>query len=313
MSRSISSDSFTGSARLFSSRRLFEPRAVPAYCLCSLAVLIIAAAVSIGAFDFDRKFFFDAAYCTGIVFAFAFAARWLGFSIIADPVEQIALLYSTGLFLAFCSAIAASTAAPMADAALRSADMFLFRVDRVRFIAEMNLGRDAIRFWAFVYNSLSVTPALALALLVVTGKNERAWVMLTAMLLAAFISVIFIAILPAYGTPPFPYEFVAVFDGLREGRLRILDGSVVTGMSTFPSMHAAHATILAVAFSWMGRFAIPLVVLNILMIGSALMVGGHYMVDLVAGIVVGAGAIQASLRLHRHMFAAASKREHVTR
>jgi membrane-associated phospholipid phosphatase len=59
--------------------------------------------------------------------------------------------------------------------------------------------------------------------------------------------------------------------------------------------------MLAIAFSWLGKWAAPLVVLNVLMFFSAMLVGAHYAIDLVGGGVLGVASIAASLWLHRRL------------
>lgn len=292
---------FQALIRFSTGRRIFELHALPTYGLCLLGALLVFAAVASGAFHYDGVLFANVLCSAGIVFSFAYAARWIGFSRIADPIEQLMLMPLLGVIYAFCSVILASTAAPLADPLLLRADMALFGIDRTQFIAEMQLSEPAHRFWGMIYNSFAYTPMLALVLLVATGRQRHAWTLLTALSATAVVSIAFIVVLPAYGTPPFPYEFIAVFDGARDGSLRTLDESVVTGLITFPSFHAAGAVILAFAFGWLGRWAIPLVVLNMLMFVSALIVGGHYVVDLIAGGIVGMAVLYISARLHRRL------------
>jgi membrane-associated phospholipid phosphatase len=60
---------------------------------------------------------------------------------------------------------------------------------------------------------------------------------------------------------------------------------------TFPSFHAALAAITAWAF-WQTRFvAYPALILNIAVTLAAMPVGGHYFVDIVAGLAIAAISI----------------------
>ena len=280
-------------------RFLFAAHSSPAYVICLVGATILACAVASGRFDYDRALFAAAVESVCFVLSCAFAARWIGFSKIADPVEQIMLLLFSALILAFCSVVSASAGAPLADDMLRSLDLAAFGVDRSRLIDELTLSRRSLPFWAWVYNSLAYTPMVAVTALALAGRADCAWAMVTALLGAASVSITFVAVLPAHGVPPFPYAFTAVLDGVRGGSLRTFDNSVVTGIVTFPSMHAADAVILMGAFGWLGWWAWPFVALNALMFASALVVGGHYLIDLVAGGAIGWGALHVSLRVHR--------------
>ncbi|GAA0660559.1 membrane-associated phospholipid phosphatase [Sphingomonas insulae] len=298
-------------AQFAAHRRAIEPHALPTYCLCLLGVTVIAASVTLGPFHCDPVFIGNVLQSTLAVAAFAWAARWIGFARVADLVEQVLLLFASGIVCAFCAVICASTAAPLADPVLRQADMLLFGIDRTSLIADLGLSAGAMRLWTLAYDSFAVTPLLAMLLLLWRGERWRAWAVLSALMTCAAIMIVFLLMTPAFGTPPFPYAFEAVLAGVRSGELRTLDTSVITGIVTFPSMHAADAVILAVAFSWLGRWAVPLVVLNIAMFFSALIVGGHYAVDLLAGGCIGFVCITGAQRLHARLASVVAGRTHV--
>ena len=150
--------------------------------------------------------------------------------------------------------------------------------------------------WA--YGSLAFSPFLVTTLLVMVGRRDRAWVVATALIAAAAVSVASLAFTPAYGSPPYAYRFAAVLHDVRSGASRTLDADVMTGLVTFPSIHAADAVILGWGSLWLGRLGLPLVVLNVAMLASALLVGGHYLTDIVAGCAVAATMMTAASRLH---------------
>ena len=288
-------------SRFMANRQLFEKHALPLYGLGFVGAAFVASVSRFGRLDVDQEFVTAVVFSSAIVLAFAYATRWIGFKKIADFIEQMMLLFMVGIVCAFCSVILASTAAPLADPLLRRADLLLFSIDRSRFIVDLHMSAHTLNFWRFAYDSLAYTPAIALALLAVAGQRWRAWALLTALIAGAMVSMTFLLILPAYGVGPYPYEFAAVLDGARDGSIRRLDASIITGIVTFPSMHAADAVILSVGFGWLGKWAMPLVALNVLMFFSALIVGGHYAVDLVAGGVVGLACVAAALWIHRRL------------
>ena len=77
-----------------------------------------------------------------------------------------------------------------------------------------------------------------------------------------------------------------VFLGLRDGSVRELMAVGAEGIITFPSLHSALAVILIAAFwpvpvaRWIGA------VLNILMLAATPIEGSHYLVDVLAGVVI---------------------------
>ncbi len=62
------------------------------------------------------------------------------------------------------------------------------------------------------------------------------------------------------------------------------------GIITMPSVHAAVAILLIAGF-WKTPLALPITILNVLMIASTLPVGRHYVVDLLAGAAIAVVAI----------------------
>lgn len=288
-------------ARFAAGRRFIAPHALPVYGLCVLGMIAVAAAVASGAFSYDPAFATNLFQSSLAVLCLAWTTRWIGFAGMADGVEQVLLLFVAGIICAFCAVICASSAAPLADAMLQRADMLVFGIDRATLIADLHMTGNVVRLWMLAYNSFTVTPWLAMVLLIWRGQRWRAWAVLTAMMICAALMVLCLLITPAVGTPPYPYAFETVLAGVRSGELRTLDTSVITGLVTFPSMHAADAVILAVAFGWLGRWAAPLILLNVIMFFSALVVGGHYAVDLVAGGLAGVASLGIALWMHRRI------------
>jgi membrane-associated phospholipid phosphatase len=86
---------------------------------------------------------------------------------------------------------------------------------------------------------------------------------------------------------------LAQFTGLRNGTVTTLDLSHTEGLVTFPSFH----TILAVLTTWAVRevryLAIPVALLNGLVVLSTLSIGGHHLVDVVAGALIAVTGIAA--------------------
>jgi membrane-associated phospholipid phosphatase len=86
---------------------------------------------------------------------------------------------------------------------------------------------------------------------------------------------------------------LAHFEALRSGAMRTIDPGTIEGLVTFPSFHAALAVITVWAL-WRTRWlALPALALNALVIVSTVPVGGHYYIDVVAGIAIAAAAVGA--------------------
>lgn len=242
-------------------------------------------------FQCDVAFIANGGMAIGIFLLIAYAARWIGFPGVAAALDMLMICLAMTMLISFCSIIFAASNLPFRDSVLAYADSLLLGFDRNVVVAWASQSRSAMRGATWIYNSLAVTPQLLVLMLLATQKRRLAWIVVTALAIAVTVACCTMPFVPALGTPPYAYHFIEVFNGVRDGSIRRLDGSVITGLVTFPSVHAADAVILAWGFNSFGRWGWPFVVLNILMIGSALLVGGHYLVDLLAGIVVAVASI----------------------
>jgi membrane-associated phospholipid phosphatase len=86
---------------------------------------------------------------------------------------------------------------------------------------------------------------------------------------------------------------------VREGTLRHIDLFGLAGIVTFPSFHAASAVLYAWAL-WPVRWIRPIALLaNAAMIASTPIDGGHYFIDVLAGIAIAVVSIVVACRLSR--------------
>jgi membrane-associated phospholipid phosphatase len=118
-----------------------------------------------------------------------------------------------------------------------------------------------------------------IGLVLYLGFCREARSLLTALIVAGFLTVCISGLVPAIGhLPDAPY--VSAFFALRAGQ--VLDG-LPQGIVSFPSYHAAVAILLTAALR-RHRWLFPAAcVLNGLMLVSTLSTGGHYLVDVLAG------------------------------
>jgi type III secretory pathway component EscS len=104
---------------------------------------------------------------------------------------------------------------------------------------------------------------------------------------------------PDIFTPGAYVDQLHVLPLVRNGSLRELDLWQLTGVVTFPSFHAATAMLYLWAFWGVPYFRAVAVVLNGAMLLATPLVGGHYFVDVLAGIAVAAASIVAARRTGR--------------
>lgn len=282
-------------------RRWWDRNALPLYVVALSAVLPCIAAVASGRFGYDPTMLRELVQPIGFFLLVAWAIRWSGFPAIAGMIEVVLVAMFTTFLMTFVAAILASAAMPMADAGLARADLALFGFERSALTAFGTAHPWFGRTMFWIYTSFGWTPQLLVAALFLNGRARLGWTVASALMLTLAVVIYLSWLLPAYGAPPFPYRFVEVLDGVRAGRLRTLDQSLITGIVTFPSLHAADAVVLAWGYARLGRIGWPLVALNVLMIVSAVVVGGHYIVDVVAGGVIAGLCILAAKQIDRRL------------
>jgi hypothetical protein len=147
----------------------------------------------------------------------------------------------------------------------------------------------------YAYFSLLVQPFLAVLIfghLRRRDRNEELW---WNALLTLIVCVAVWALLPAfgpwvyYGLPEYASHYAPHVQGLRDGSMT--EFTSLAGIVVFPSYHTVGAVVLTWAFRGMGRLFWAVAALNALMILSIPIIGGHYLVDVIAGIGVAALSI----------------------
>ena len=87
--------------------------------------------------------------------------------------------------------------------------------------------------------------------------------------------------------------------GLRSGAHRVVDLSHMTGIVSFPSYHAALPLILAWGVYPVRSLRLPAAVWAGLTISAAPLFGGHYVVDIMAGLMLAAVALGVAAQVSR--------------
>jgi hypothetical protein len=228
-----------------------------------------------------------------------------------------AALGSTAQIIAFAavgaplSYVAASFGLPLQDHWFDVADRAL-GLDWPALLAWMNTNAALHPLFREVYLSLMPQTVLVILALSLAGRFEWLRIFVLAFLFAALLTVGVAAIVPAegvwgfYSLKPAAYPDIVpatreihltIFHGLREGSYRLLMADGAEGIITFPSLHAALAVLLI-----FGLWPIPVLrwmalVLNTLMLVSIPVDGGHYFIDVAAGLAVAGVSLAAARRL----------------
>jgi membrane-associated phospholipid phosphatase len=136
-----------------------------------------------------------------------------------------------------------------------------------------------------LHMALAVVALSALSL----KTDTEAWRFLRAFVLCFFAGAIGLLILPALSRD-LNAPSTAVRLALRQGTFTTIDLSSTTGLVSFPSIHAAVATLaLSALWSWR-RWRVPLAIFTSAMLLATISEGGHYLVDVLSGAPLGLAA-----------------------
>jgi membrane-associated phospholipid phosphatase len=231
--------------------------------------------------------------------AFVICRRWRRFPRITERLAHlIRTIFSLALFanamviLSFI--LTGILPLPTWDGALATADraLGLNWLDMYQWLAR----HPAIEALArAVYNSLGEEMLILLIALELLGRHNQARAFLLWFIVSAMATTAIGILFPAAGA--FVYYhlpvasttgYVAQWADLRNGTLRTINPLNNQGLVVFPSFHAILAVLCARA-AWPLRIVkFPLLALNLLIILASAAIGGHYFIDIIAGIILAA-------------------------
>lgn len=265
------------------------------------------------------------------VVSFAFVAVYAGFAYYnaraphrRDPQVVFVLGSTAQIVLATVLAapltyVAAAANFPLLDAELLTIDRAL-GLDWRAYLDFVN-ERPLLSSWLSYGYSMIKWPIFAIpVILCAAHRYVRVQEFALAFTLALAVTVLVSTFTPAIGVfyaldlDPARFEHVRPLAYLaqlrdlslvRSGTLRDLNLFELAGIVTFPSFHAASAALYTWAL-WPVRWMRPVaVVANAVMLAATPIDGGHYFIDLAAGIAVAAVAIAAAKALTRRLMQAA--------
>ena len=219
------------------------------------------------------------------------------------------------LLMAPFTYVAAAANVPMQDAALMAIDkaLSLDWLGYVKFVNE----RPLLATWLDFGYSMIKWPLFIIPVVLAAARQYRRLQEYTlAFALSLIITSIISTAVPAIGVfqqlgvavTDFPNLSLDAYLGqlrdlplVRDGSLRVLHVDALSGIITFPSFHAASAVLYVWAF-WCSSWFRPIaIVANLAMLAATPITGGHYFIDVVAGIAVAALAIVAARAISRRL------------
>ena len=206
--------------------------------------------------------------------------------------------------------IARVTSGPFADPWLYRADLMMGLDWRKIYSAYVEYD-SAHFFLRRCYDSLTYSPAIVMAGLALTNRRKELVSFLLAFALALGVTMMIFVFVQAEAAAAFLLgpnpEYLPrtgniaswTIQSLRSGVLADISVHTLVGLVTFPSFHSAASVLIAWAAWPVRAIRVPLLVLNAGMLTATPIEGTHYFVDVIAGVLIAAGAIHA-VRAWRH-------------
>lgn len=207
--------------------------------------------------------------------------------------------------------LASANSRPLMDAQLAAFDRAL-GFDWLWFLTLTNSSAVVSSILVFAYYSAMPAMLLVLGWLTVAQKFDRLFEYYAVIILAAAATTAVMSFLPALGAYAYfnpPREMFSNYPlnagmshyqdllGLRSGEPYTLFLDRAKPLVTFPSYHCALAIILMYSARGVRFLFVPILVLEAVMIAATMTVGGHYLIDLIAGAAVACGSILVVRRI----------------
>ncbi|KRE02130.1 hypothetical protein ASE63_07075 [Bosea sp. Root381] len=225
-----------------------------------------------------------------------------------DCTGQMTAFMAGGALLSY---LMATLGLPLQDAAFQAADRAL-GLDWLAYLKAVDARPWLGTLFSLAYASFIPQVLILILGLCFTGRGDAARIMVLAMILSGAVTIVISGFLPAMamfvhlGLGPADYpnlspgaSFVHVADmqALRAGAPFTLDIGRAEGIITFPSYHAALGLIMLLAACAHPWLRWPFVLLNLAMIAATPIDGGHYFVDVLAGLAIAWAAHLAAGRI----------------
>jgi len=279
---------------------LISREAVPAYIISFTGSLIVILVFAFTSFSLVTPIPMQLGFVAVLLISSGMLARRYRLAGVDTLLEGIGLLGLMSLLCQLGSILLCASPLPLADPWLAAADTSL-GFDWFAMVRYLKLHDTVLAAAEYLYHALTWQPGLVVLLLVLSRQRERCWTFLTAWGIALVITLALWPLFPALSTFPYyrvphtelphmvsrlPWTVPRVLEPIRAGTLRKIDLDSFIGVISFPSFHAAGASLLGWAMLKTRLLWLPFGLLNLGVAASALVDGGHYLVDLIAGCAI---------------------------
>lgn len=285
-----------------------ERSSVPALIVCALFALVIGTGVGSGLIGYQASELNAIFLGLILLWCAGLGCQIIGLHRIGNALKGGAILFMMAATAALASAVLARISAPISDNLLNEADQMLFPgFDWQIVVTTIDKHRFSTDILNHSYASLNWQPQLLILGFAFFGNAGKLWRFLNVWALALFACITVSPLFPAaggyvyFGIPqttvpnvhvPAAWEAAKLLYGLKDGSISDLGLQALNGIVTMPSFHAAAAVMLGWGFWQLRLLRWPFLILNALMFVSTVPIGGHYLVDVIAGTILAITAIK---------------------
>lgn len=282
---------------LFAVRPKFDPVSYPLYFATVATVFLKVVMFDNGGFTSGNEHPWDAVILCLFPILTASMFRRVGNERLATSIETIFLMVVVGLTAVQLQFPVTAHSPMLVDDLLLRADR-AFGFDWLSF-SLMFQSPPVWKFLDFSYACFRAEAALVMIYLCTRVSTLEAWKFLTAFVFALLVSVLSLYLFPATGEhvlcglkpPELPVsgalcDYGGLIEGVRDGSIRTIRSGAWVGLVSFPSFHVAAAVLMQwhLRKSWLLFW--PALAINVGMSIAAIVVGSHYFVDILGGLLL---------------------------
>ncbi len=241
-----------------------------------------------------------------------FYARWRPNREFVVMVRETAWLLAFSAVAAVLSNLVVTLNLPLVDGSIDAVDRAL-HLDWPAYYAYVTAHPRLGLAYALLYFAALPFIAFGIIALPLMGRPERASEAVLAAMIGALIAIAISGLWPSSGAlayfrpdeslnlhhPIVDLDYKQAFFDLRSGALKSLTLDDIRGLIAFPSYHAVLNVIIVLAFRGIWKFFWPMLALNIAMLATTPVEGGHHFCDAIGGVAVAIVAVFLADRLRR--------------
>ena len=274
-----------------------------------LAVLLsyatVGALLPFSKISVDYMSFMDGYFAVTPFLLADFYARWFKAGRLSVALEVAAAGFLLIVPITILSYLAISLAKPLADGQLMALDAAI-GFDWPTFIAYVEARPRLAATLGSAYTSFFTQLIFIPIYVAFSGQGARACAIVFSYIVLCFLSSLISVWFPSVGAfvaydiglddvssikAKYGFHFLESFHAVRDQAAYLLTESKTAGILTFPSVHAGAAG-LCIWAAWNSRILrYPVLILNVAMAVSAISHGGHYLIDVIAGLAAAAVSV----------------------